>query len=303
MKSLQNASVKYLKRLALLLAGIACALWLGHFCLVQTRGFALYKIRSRLSYNPAWEVSSLSRDTQEELKQILSQPFRFLNKGAQAYVFLSEDERYVIKFFKIHSLTHPTWLDWVYPPLHLQPFKLRKILEKRQALNKSFASYKIAYEELKEETGIVFLHLNKTHFLHQTLTLLDNLNIAHRLDLDDMEFLVQKKAELFYPFLERKLREKGMEKGKAIISQLVHYLQMRSEKEIFDKDPDLETNFGILDDKVVQIDIGRFQKDPTRKNLQVYHPEIMRITDVFNQWLKQNYPLLSTHLEHEIENL
>jgi hypothetical protein len=83
----------------------------------------------------------------------------------------------------------------------------------------------------------------------------------------------------------------------------VHFLVRRNQKEIFDKDPDLETNFGFLDDKIVQIDVGRFRKDFERKNPTIYHSEILRITDSFNQWLKMHYPPLSDHMEQEIASV
>jgi len=176
-------------------------------------------------------------------------------------------------------------------------------LEKRQALIKTFTSYKIAYEEMKEETGLVYLQLNKTDTLQQPLVIIDNLGISHRLDLSKMEFLVQKRASLFYPFLEKTIQEKGLESAKKTVSDLVDFLVIRNKKEIFDKDPDLTTNFGFLDDEIIQIDIGRFRKDPQRKDLVVYHDEILRITDQFNKWLKIHYPVLSEHLEHKIASL
>lgn len=287
----------------LLLILLSAVAWGLRFFLLKNRGFALYKICSSLVFNPSWEVPALSEEEKIELKKILNQPFRFLDKGAQSYVFLSQDERYVIKFFKLHSLQPPMWFQAVQFPWPLQYLRISKILEKRQALAKTFSSYKIAYDELKEETGLVFMHLNKTHCLHHILTVVDNLGISHRLDLDQMEFFVQKRASLFYPFLEKTLEEKKEDGAKKIISNLVQFLVLRNQKEIFDKDPDLATNFGFLNDKIIQIDIGRFRKDPLRKNPDVYHSEILRITDTFNTWLKMHFPTLSNHLEKEIANL
>jgi hypothetical protein len=188
-------------------------------------------------------------------------------------------------------------------PFHLQPLWVQKRLAKRNTLAKTFASYKIAYEELKEETGIIYLHLNKTNGLFQKLRIIDNIGVVHPLDLDQMEFLVQKRAVLFHPYLEKTIREKGLQPAQTILSDLVQFLVLRNQKEIFDKDPDLETNFGFLDGKLVQIDVGRFSKDPQRNNRDVYRDEILRITDDFNKWLKLHYPPLSSHLEKEIISL
>src|SRR5579862_5235963 len=91
-------------RLGLFLLVGALLAWTGHLCLRQTRGFALYKICSSLPFNPEFETSSLPEEEGKDLKKALDQPYRFLDKGAQCYVFLSHDGRYVIKFFKLHAL-------------------------------------------------------------------------------------------------------------------------------------------------------------------------------------------------------
>jgi hypothetical protein len=277
--------------------------YVGHLCLKKTRGFALYKIHSSFVSNPLWEINPISASERSFVKGVLNQPYRFLDKGAQSYVFLSEDGQYVIKFFKLHSLQPPWLLRVLRLPYHLQPLWVKKCVEKRMALMKTFASYKIAYEDLREQTGMLFLHLNKTRDLKQKIRIIDALGISHLLDLDSMEFLVQKRADLFYPQLKKLIEEKGIESGKEILSDLVDFLVKRNQKEIFDKDPDLATNFGFLDNRIVQIDVGRFRKDPERKNPSLYRDEILRITDQFNAWLKTHYPCLSEHLEREIASL
>src|SRR5690242_19119162 len=248
---------------------VLCA-YVGHLCLKKTRGFALYKIHSSFAFNPLWETSPISASERTVVKGVLDQPYRFLDKGAQSYVFLSEDGQYVIKFFKLHSLQPPFLLRGMHLPFHLQPLWVKKLLEKQTALTRTFTSYKIAYENLREETSVIFLHLNKTRDLQQKIRIIDNLGISHVLDLDSMEFLVQKRADLFYPQLEKILEEQGMESGKRILSDLVDFLVKRNQKEIFDKDPDLATNFGLLDNRIVQIDVGRFRKDPERKKPSLY---------------------------------
>jgi hypothetical protein len=285
----------------LILAGLCIGM--GRFCLVQTRGFALYKILSDLPFNPQWETAPLSNEESGVLKKALSQSYRFLDKGAQCYVFLSDDGRYVIKFFKLHALQPALWLRAVRLPFFMQKLWVQKLIEKNQTLSKTFTSYVIAHDELKEETGLLYLHLNKTEKQHSPLTIFDNIGVKHTLNLDKMEFLIQKRASLFLPHLEKMIQEKGLNAAKSSLSDLVHFLEKRNKKEIFDKDPDLLTNFAFLDDQIVQIDVGRFRKDTQRKNPDVYYEEIVRITDQFNQWLKNHYPLLSDHLEQEIAAL
>lgn len=282
---------------------VLSAVLLKQFCYHQTDGFALCKIRSRLPYHPEWETNPPTANEQELLLKTLDQPFYYLAKGAQSFVFASADGQSVIKFFRLHHLTPPLWLTFLSLPPHCMLFKIRKIIEKRQELEKDFQSYKIAFEQMKDETGLLYLHLNKTSQLKKRLTIYDKIGIAHELDLDQMEFLVQKKATLVYPSIEHLMQTEGLSKTKAAISALVRLLVHRCEKGIFDKDPDLNTNFGFLGHSPVQIDIGRFRMQEERKDPEATREEIVRITDHFRQWLDCHYPALSEHLLNEIQQI
>lgn len=277
-----------------LLAVVLCAILLKRFCYQKTDGFALYKIQSNLSYHPEWEVDCTSKDLD------LDQRYHYLAKGAQSYVFASEDGKTVIKFFRIYHLTPPLWLTGLSLPICLQPYKVRKMIDKEQELSKDFESYALAYKEMKEETGLLYLHLNKTDHLRKKLTIVDKIGIAHAIDLDKTEFLVQKKATLIFPSIDRLVREESIDAAKQAVSNLVQLLVCRCEKGLFDKDPDLNTNFGFIGTTPVQIDIGRFRRlDESMSN----RDEISRITDNFRQWLDQKYPSLSEHLQLEIQKI
>ena len=63
----------------------------------------------------------------------------------------------------------------------------------------------------------------------------------------------------------------------------------RCKKGIFDKDPDFSTNFGICDGKVMQIDVGRFELDPTRREPAVYEKDLIHATDPFKKWLEAHF--------------
>lgn len=290
-----------IRKIVGILTLVICVIYAKKFCYKQTDGFALYKILSTLPLNPSWETPPLTEEKTQEIRSLLNQPFHYLAKGAQSYVFVSEDNQVVVKFFRLYHLRPPAWMSALKLPLPLQPFVLHKMLSKREELEKDFDSYALAYNEMQEETGLIYLHLNKTDHLKQKIILHDKLNIAHELELDQMEFLVQKKADLVYPRIDAIVQTEGMKSARAAISGLVHLLQLRCEKGIFDKDPDLNTNFGFIDKTAVQIDIGRFRPEEKRESAEVYRDEILRITDNLRQWLDQRYPELSSHLLSEIE--
>lgn len=284
--------MKFVKILIFILLAIA----LQRFCHNQTDGFAMRKIMSDLSYNPQWVVEEPSNV--QEIKEALSQPYRYLSKGAQSYVFASDDGKYVLKFFRHDHMRKEPW--------HYLLTKENRSERQRAAedkLFKDFASYKLAYNELKNETGLVYVHLNKTDHLSIDIPLYDKIGVQHHIALDRMEFILQKRAQLIFPALQEWIQANDIKAAKGALTELVNLLKERFTKEIYDKDPDLNTNFGFLGQHPVQIDVGRFKKDPFYSNRQVYQREIARITDNLKQWLDLNSPELSEHLLGEVHKL
>jgi hypothetical protein len=272
----------------------ACFFAAARFCKVQTGNFTLQRITSGLTPRPEWDVASLPFQEQAHIKEILNQPYSYLGKGAQCFVFASQDGQYVIKFFRHDHISPRRWLQML-------PFDWArsKAAKKSKKLYKDFASYKLAYESFKDETGLIFLHLNKTGDFGQTLDLVDKLGIHHRLPLDQYEFLLQKKASLAYPAIEEMMKLGNVEQARQALTNLVLLLAKRAQKGIADKDPDLNTNFGFIGITPIQIDMGRYRPAPPKFD----RDEIIRITDNLHQWLMVRYPDLDRHLKTQIENL
>jgi hypothetical protein len=252
-----------------LLIFVLCFYGTARFCKKQTGSFTIARISSDLPYHPEWDVKPAN---EEEIKKLLSQPYRFLGKGAQSFVFASEDGTAVIKFFRHHHL------------------------KKNSKLAKDFGSYKLAYDQLRNETGLLYLHLNKTSHLNQTLDLIDKIGIHHPIELDRYEFLVQKRAALSYVALQQWIDEGKISEAKEALTSLVQLLAKRALKGIHDKDPDLNTNFGFIGLESIQFDIGRFKLRQTPHDPQ----ELIRITDNLHQFLMQRAPELDEHLKKEL---
>ncbi len=290
---------KFIYRLLSIGCVVLCAVLLKRFCYAQTDSFALHKILSSLSFHPEWETLA---PEEQALETVFDQSYHYLSKGAQSYVFASDDGQYVIKFFRLNRLLPPWWTHLNPLPPALNAVRVGKILQKNQELAKDFESYVLAYQEMRAETGLLFVHLNKTQDLKHSLKIIDRLGIAYTLDLDGIEFLVQRKADLLYPGIAQKVEQEGLETGQALISSLVHLLSSRYQKGLFDKDPDLNTNFGVLDHAVIQIDVGRFRRQSDYPKTPM-RDELLRITDNLHQWLDVHYPPLAKHLKQEIAQL
>lgn len=264
----------------------------SRFCEKQTDGFAVSKIASHLSFNPKWAVAQ----NEEEAKAILDQKFYYLSKGAQCYVFESMDHKYVIKFFR-QKLFYLSPLSYLFP----KEIQEKKLLKKQAALEKDFQSYCLAHEELKEETGLIFLHLNKSHTFPHPLTIVDKLGIEHQIDLNEHEFFIQKKALLIPEKIDIEMKQGNIEGAKRTIQSLFTLIKGRIEKKITDSDANLKKNFGYLEGKAIQIDIGRFSKGEFSK-IRALNSLHKRKEDL-QYWINEHYPELSTYFDAEFKRI
>lgn len=276
--------------------------YIGQLCILATDGFSVARIHSELAYNPKWETAPLSLQEQSLLNNALSQKYRYLSCGGQCFAFESEDGNYVIKFFK-HKIRkpHTFLLGLCIPGFWNNKCKsyLNKALIKH---NRDFTSYKIAYEQLREESGLIYLHLNKGACSH-SLRIVDKIGIEHLIDLNNVEFIVQKKAQLFFAYIQELMQKKQMNEARCAIRDVLHLMITRCQKGVFDEDPGIHRNLGFFNNQPIFIDIGRFVTDFSRKEKAVYMQDLFFITKRFKAFLLENYPTLVPILEEELHAL
>ncbi len=247
----------------------------AHFCREKTAGFTVLRTESNFSYHPEWETNDYDRD---EVEKALAQKFTYFNKGGQSFVFLSEDNKYVLKLFKLDRRSMPYQFSGLPLPSFARNYFKKKETKLALNLQRDFNSYRIAFNELKDESGLLLVHLNKTHEPYLETTIIDPLHISHKLDLGKMEFILQRKAENIYPHLDSLIKNQEMDKAKLLISDIISSIIHRSKKGIVDEDAVIHRNFGVLDGKVIFIDVGRFAKDMGRTRKETYLHDLSLIT-------------------------
>ncbi len=243
---------------------ILFALWFNQR---QSLNFSLSRISAELPYHPEWDVEPPSVD----MDPIFSQKFYYLASGSQSYAFESADGKYVLKFFKMKHLL-PSFRD---------NFRTGIVERRMKNLQAIFDAHKNSYEHLREETGLVFLHLNSTKDMHRTITISDRLHRRHTVDLDNYAFLVQEKAELIFTRMERLLKSgdiKGVQQAYASTCSLV---KQRIAKGFADQDKAVSHNYGFIGDRPVQFDIGRLFRG-TKEG------EYDRIRKRIEHWMEEN---------------
>lgn len=178
---------KLLSAAALLFTCVGLLL-LGIFCQKQTRGLDLGLIVT----NPPYEkdfASELGQEQKQEIQTILNQSFFYQKRDYQNFSFVSEDNQYVLKILKYRKNS----LFGLFK-VHIRSLFSSKMWEQLQIRLKSDCYHYLSYRNLPQQTGLLYLHLNATTELNQTVTLVDALKIAHSLPADQILFVLQKKT-------------------------------------------------------------------------------------------------------------
>jgi len=289
------------KILCLCLCVLAFA-WLDIFCQKQTQGFRPYLILSNLPNDPRWEAPPLPLEEQQRIDELLDQPFTFLGSGGWCFAFLGQDQKTVLKFYR-HSHLIPSAIlnNFAYKKLLLRSDPWPQNAAYFQRFN--FNSCMLLYSQARERTGILYVHLNKTHGKHTPVTLIANIGIHHVIDLDKTEFVVQKKANLLFPHLEQLWEQKKIDEAKQCIDDFLNCLLTLCQKGIRDNDRSLKNNFGFTEDGAVTLDLSSFEFDEVLKSPGQYRKEIMNKTQRLSRYLRKYHPELYAYSEQRLSEI
>lgn len=265
-----------------------------------TDGFTTSNIASNLKFDPRFETKSITTQEKNQIDSILSQKFKYLGKGCQSYVFASEDGKYVMKFFKYQRFTPQSWLNLFSFIPAVNAHRLKKIEEKKIKLENIFKSWKIAFDELQPETGLVYVHLNKTNTLQKQVLITDKLGLEHQIAIDDHEFLIQKRAHMLTDTIDNQMKKSQINLTKKLLDNLFETLVSEYKRGLGDNDHALMQNTGVLDGMAIHIDVGQFLKREVYKNVEVQAQEMFDKTYEFRVWLKKNHPDLSLYFDEKL---
>lgn len=258
-------------------------------------GFTLSKIHSSNPYDPKWDIP-ISVEELSEIQAILSQKFTYLASGNHCYTFVSDDDAYVIKFFKQKQITPITWKDYL-------PIPSRRLIRenRRKYRNTMYNSYVIAATKLKNQTGTLYLHLTKSHHFDQKLELIDQHGKQHSIDLNKAEFLIQKRAQIGFSYLDNMLAQSKIEEAALAIESLFSLIATRCALGILDDDCQLWKNFGFRDGKAMEVDIGEFRYGSLEEI--AIDLEIDPIADQISHWINDHYPQYHFLITEAVHNV
>lgn len=274
-----------MRRCFLYLTGLLVIL----YCfLAHKNGFNFDKVLSCDTFQSEWAVSSPAF-----LSDIFSQPFIYLTSGSQSYVFISQDQKYVIKFFKNNRLTPKKWLKHIDLP-GLSALRYEKVVKREENLKRQFDLIKSIFDQCKEDVGLVYVHLNPSKDLKIHLPLLYQ-GQKFQVDLDEYPFLLQERAELIYPRLTRLMKDHDRAGAVNAMRALLNLIRNRSERGFEDFDNGYSKNYGYIGERAIQIDIG-FLAPSTNRSSPVH--EIQKVGEMLKGWVESNCPDLLPDLEN-----
>lgn len=291
---LKNRVIKYLIIITLLIAG---SYGIGRLYYKVTDGFAISNITSDLSYDEGRNTRPLTSSEKELVDQVLQQEFHYLGKGCQSYVFESQDGQYVMKFFKYQRFRTQPWLPYLTFLPGMDEYYQAKIAKKSGQLRKLLQSWKIAFDHLKDETGLVYVHLNKDPLSDKMITIYDKMGFKHTLFIDQMEFMIQRKAKMYCSSISDCMAYGDIFAASQLVEQLLARLLSEYQRGLADGDHAIMQNTGVLDGKLIHIDVGQFALKEEIKDPEVYKQDLFNKTYKFRKWLALNYPELNSYLE------
>lgn len=286
--------------LLLLVLSIFPLLLMGGGLLLCSRstGFSLDKISSRLDHNLMWETGPITEKQRELLVQkIFPQTYYYLAAGNQCYAFVSEDRQYVLKFFKMQHLLPRGWRG------SLKNIRVGQETSNQFFSERIFASYKDAYEILRKETGLIYIHFNKTREFKSKVTLVDNKGKKHVVDLDAIEYVVQKNVTKIYDYFKELLSQNKYDDLRASIRSFLQLIAVRCEKGFVDRGISIRNNFGFIDNAAIQIDCATLTRDSSMKYPMNFRQEVLEAAERLDFWARGNFPEITLFIQEEAQRL
>lgn len=285
-----------LRKVLSLACSVLIFIGIYYFCESQTQGFRLQEILSDIPNHPRWETKPLSSEDQKTVEAKLKQTFRYLGSGEQSHAFLGEDQKTVLKFFRHNDLSmlkilkrFPGYKRWLWHVI------------KQYDPCVAFDSCKFAYDDLGEQTGLFFVHINKTENRFNKVVVRDNIGITHTVDLDKTEFMVQEYCELAVSRIDACMKRKDVSNAARAIKALFTAVKDWSRQGIHIDNPGLKRNIGFCGDKVIMLDVGSLKKDETFKTQGQIKKEVKRVMRVLGHWIYKHHPELSPYFEQELK--
>jgi hypothetical protein len=257
------------------------------------------------SHSAALHIAASNIPTEDEnkIQQVLKQSFSYLGQGHQTYAFLSEDKQYVLKFFNFARMEAREPIEWLPSVFFIADIQNHTQKRRIKKFNRVFIGYKTAYEDDRDNTGVVYVHLQKTHYLQRDVFVKDNKHNSYRISLDDTIFIVQKKIDLTREVLNNLLKQNDIPGFKKRISQIISLYLSEYKRGLYDSDHNIMSNTGFDAERAYRLDVGRLTHNDDIHIPEQYKADLQKIMDKrILKWIHKKYPKYYEELYKDIKN-
>jgi hypothetical protein len=196
----------------------------------------------------------------EEATSLPATVFRYYRRGNQTFVFLSEDQKWVLKLFKGKFLNRSLLSKCLPPMTCFESLRYFSGEQKDKRMERTFAAYRLAWEKNRTNCALCSVHLEKTEHLNTNCTLIDAWGKRYAIDLNDYVFVVQLKMETTQARWLRLLHKKNLFQIKEDIKELFSLYKSEADAGIFDRDRNLMINTGFYQGRAVRLDVGKIRE-------------------------------------------
>jgi len=256
--------------------------------LKRTDGFTTHLITHFKKYEKDKNIS-IENINFSKIENILSQKFYYYMRGRECFIFISEDQKHILKFFDSSRYDVTFFFPKLKMPNFLDKYRKKHFNRRIKKLDFNLSSAKLAFENLKEDSALEYININDRGFFSKKITIVNRYKKEFLLDLNNIFFILQKKCDIFYKCYENTKDEKYKN---YLIFSFLEMVHNRTKKLIIDDDIGKKRrNWGLYNNKAVTIDIGRWYFDEKLKTPQGYKKEMLKATKILRKYLENNEPL------------
>lgn len=268
----------------------------GRLYYFLTDDFRLSNIKHPMPYQVAWEIPALQDEEEAALNKILSQKFSYFAKGAQSYVFLSEDGGHVLKLFKFKHLRPSPFFEQLASIGLFENYYSKLTARKEKKLWGVFRAHKLAYDRDRDLSGVVFVQLNVVDNPSRKVTLSDKIGMEHDIDLRDVPFVIQKRGESLRVIMWELLHSGDISSAMDRIGKIFDLYAAEYRRGFYDRDHGVMRNFGFAGDDALHIDVGMLTLDEGIKDKARSKEQALIVAGKMREWVSKYYPQYRTIL-------
>lgn len=241
---------------------------------------------------PAENIHPISIEDKQRLDLIFKQPFRYIDRGKQSYVFVSQDGQTILKFFDTRCTQSGSY------PL-INPLSLKKCTKKMQQL---LNGYTVAENFDRENTGLIFVQLSPNPSYTMSISVTDRFGFKHNVEMSKVPFALQKRAIPTREAITGLLSKGDVEGAVKLLQKIIDMYIQEYQHGVIDGDHNLMYNTGIADGKPMRIDVGRLRYDEKVKDPAVYANDLHKVAvERVGEWLQRHFPQYRQAIEAALE--